>query len=796
MAEDQWREALSLDVSKFIAGLKQAEQGLKDFQSRANASVSGVSSGFQALSAGLAKVGAALAAAAGTAAMGLMVKSAGEAAEELQQLEIQTGISADKLQDWSVAMRRVGLDTGDLAQMMRLLSQNIVEARDQSTNAARMFNVLGVSRETLATADTNLILREMASRFSELENGADKSRIAIELLGRGGLQALPLFNSDLKAAAEESKRFGKLSEDQIAQLARMDDAFDDLGTAIKKAKDLLGAELAPAMEESLHAMTDMVVMLKDMFLGPDSIVGAMAKGVGVLFVSFVGVVKEAIAYVKLSREEYLKELEKIDKETRDRIDRIMNPKGADEKKPGKKVTAPEDPAKAREEAVKLLEAEYKMRQAQEALGEQRLSDMVAHEKAGLERQVALREVYGAEIVEMTANIGLREVEGKLKLMRQMQEIDQQYHDSRVKIGFKDEAEANAFEMDFATIKLNREKQVASLESKLDTDRYAKRTAVIKAIDKEEEDSGKHKVENAVSTYNVTRNLSLRELQDRVALKQAEVDVADAEFATFEESAKRRYELMEAQMALELAQHENNEAEKAAITRKYEALMAREERRIHDGFLQGILEGLHQYTTNMNSMFGLTVDMARSAAQQMQQLFKTIFMDFFEGKIRSMKDLMKSFGDFVKQIMADVLAKLATVAAFNAVTGLFPGLGSAGTVMSGIGASSGLLANQGGKIQRFTMGGPVFSNGDSVPAMLTPGEFVVSRKGVDALNRLNQGQVGPSHEGDITVNVVNSEKRERPEVQMRRSMEGMVIDIIWKNVRENGSLRGLFQGGAA
>ncbi len=52
------------------------------------------------------------------------------------------------------------------------------------------------------------------------------------------------------------------------------------------------------------------------------------------------------------------------------------------------------------------------------------------------------------------------------------------------------------------------------------------------------------------------------------------------------------------------------------------------------------------------------------------------------------------------------------------------------------------------------------------------------------------------EGDVTVNVVGSGKDERPDVTMRRNIEDMVVDIVWTNVRGNGSLAPLFRGMAA
>lgn len=794
---DEYREQLSLDVGKFLAGLKEAKAGLTDMVSQSKSSIEKLAKSFDDMVSSVVEVGKAIAVlTAIPAAITAISQAAGEHAEELADLEIQTGISTQQLQSWSVALRRVGMDTGDLAFMMRVLSANVVEARDQSTNAARMFNALGISQQTLASGNINGILQEMAQRFSQIENGTDKSRIAVELLGRNGLQVLPLFESNLKSAAEESKRFGKLTEDQIAQLAEMDDAFDDLGTAIKKGSDAFGAQFAPAINASVHALTDLVVLIKDLATGTlGELLAGMANYISAAFVSMVGVLKEAIAYVKLTREEYLKEVQKIDEETRNRIHAIFHPNGAGSNAGREKVTAPEDPSSARDAAVKALEAQYKLRQAKAQVGEQILADTAAHEKTTLDRRVADREVFGAEIVEIEANIKLKELDGKINLVKQLQAIDQQYHDSRVAIGFKDAEEQKAFETDFVTLKLNREKQLSALENQFDRDRFAKRTAVIKAIDKEEEDSGKRKVENAKSDYDVRRAIMLRELQDRVSLAQAEVDVADAEFATYEDQAARRYNLQQAQMQLELAQHEDNEQQKEAITRKYSELMAREERRISDGFLQGILEGIHQYTTQLSSMFGLAVDMARQTAQQMQQSFRTIFLDFFEGKIRSLKDVMKEFSNFVKQLMAQILAQLATMLIMRSiVAGMGGGSGFGVNVLSGMMQPT--AANAGGRIQRFALGGPVFSNGDSVPALLTPGEFVVSRKGVDALNRINQGQVPFQKDGDVTVNVVGSENRDKPDVSVRRSLEGMVIDIIWKNVRENGSLRGLFQGGAA
>lgn len=171
----------------------------------------------------------------------------------------------------------------------------------------------------------------------------------------------------------------------------------------------------------------------------------------------------------------------------------------------------------------------------------------------------------------------------------------------------------------------------------------------------------------------------------------------------------------------------------------------------------------------------SIDMARQTAQGMQQAFQTYFFDAFQGKITSLRTVLSDFAHLAQQIISNVLAQMATA-----------------KIMSFFAAPTyGPAFNEGGQlVRKYAIGGPVISNGDSVPALLTPGEFVVSRKGVDMLNRINQGQA-PMRGGEkVTVNVVNSGRDEKPQVMTRREFDNLVIDVIWRNYNQNGPLRGL------
>lgn len=240
------------------------------------------------------------------------------------------------------------------------------------------------------------------------------------------------------------------------------------------------------------------------------------------------------------------------------------------------------------------------------------------------------------------------------------------------------------------------------------------------------------------------------------------------------------------------------------------------------FGDGLSEGFSSFTKRAKDSFAQGVQLADAAAQAMARGFETFFFNVFEGKIRSMKDLLRGLADIAKEFSKAIIQELARIAAVKTVGAIFGAFG----------------AHEGGVVRRFAIGGAVvpYTNGDSVPALLTPGEYVVRKPAVDQLGLatmdlinagLNRGYVPPSGTPDLadlivrggpsafdrtefgagqtsqqaikkpgdglTVNIINSGRTERPDVNFRRELHSLVVDIIWRDVRSNGSLRPLFGG---
>ena len=101
-------------------------------------------------------------------------------------------------------------------------------------------------------------------------------------------------------------------------------------------------------------------------------------------------------------------------------------------------------------------------------------------------------------------------------------------------------------------------------------------------------------------------------------------------------------------------------------------------------------------------------------------------------------------------LAPILPLLTAFAGIKLVGGLASGLG---------GVAKGLGFNQGGKVEYLARGGivPGTGNGDTVPAMLTPGEFVIKKSsvqklGAENLSRMNSGGTVQKYADGGQVNV--------------------------------------------
>lgn len=258
------RVNLGIDSAQFQNGLKQAQGGLSKFAS-------------------YARTGMMAAAAAGTAAaaaFGVAVRNTVNAADDMSKAASKIGIPTEELSRLKYAADLSGVSFEGLQGAVGRLSRVMNDAKNGSTEAVDTFNQLGISA---TNADGSLksasqVLTEVSSKFASMPDGAEKTALAMELMGRSGANMIPLLNGGAEAMSSlmaEADSFGQVFSEQMGKDA---EAFNDNISRLTGLMGNLAAKVATEILPHLVQLTDWLVANKDSFTTwSQAIVGAFVR---------------------------------------------------------------------------------------------------------------------------------------------------------------------------------------------------------------------------------------------------------------------------------------------------------------------------------------------------------------------------------------------------------------------------------------------------------------------------------------------------------------------------------------
>lgn len=237
------RVVLSADTAAFETGLKNARSQLSSFGA--------------GIGKAMAVIGAAVAAGLGAAAVA--IKSTLNQADELGKAAQKFGIPVEELSKLKYAADLSGVSLDSLGTAFRKLSQNMQEvAAGRGQQASEAFRALGIS---VTDANGKLkssqeIMLEVAERFAAVEDGANKTALAMAIFGRSGTDLIPLLNAGrdgIKQMTDEAERFGLVIDTKTAKSA---ESFNDNLSRLKAAFDGLIIRVTSALAPALAELTD------------------------------------------------------------------------------------------------------------------------------------------------------------------------------------------------------------------------------------------------------------------------------------------------------------------------------------------------------------------------------------------------------------------------------------------------------------------------------------------------------------------------------------------------------------
>jgi len=195
--------------------------------------------------------------AAGTALFAV-AKSTANYGDELAKAAQRIGTTVQETARLQHAARLSDTDLAGLATSVGYLSKHMLDAAQGNQEATQAFSRLGVTVTTTSGTlkGTTDILLELSDRFRLMPDGPEKLALAMSVLGKSAKEVLPLLNSNMREAFQETKVLGLEMSERTAKAA---EAFNDeltrLQGAVKGVGNSLGEVLLPQFTSLSKALT-------------------------------------------------------------------------------------------------------------------------------------------------------------------------------------------------------------------------------------------------------------------------------------------------------------------------------------------------------------------------------------------------------------------------------------------------------------------------------------------------------------------------------------------------------------
>jgi signal transduction histidine kinase len=228
-----------------IRRLGNSMQGVTGKVNNLKSAVGGLSASFKAL-------GAALALGAFTA----FIKSGIDAADAMGKASTRTGVAAQSLLGMQNAAALADVSNEQLIKGLTKLNLNMVAAAEGNEELTKRFQQLGISirKEDGTLKSTDEAFREIADRFADMPNGAQKAAAAMSLFGKSGVELITLLNSG-SAAFDEFNY--KLSDEFAARSEVFNDSITKLGFRTQGFQMQLMDALLPALQTIIDVFSEL-----------------------------------------------------------------------------------------------------------------------------------------------------------------------------------------------------------------------------------------------------------------------------------------------------------------------------------------------------------------------------------------------------------------------------------------------------------------------------------------------------------------------------------------------------------
>ena len=215
----------------------------------------------------LGKLGpAGLIAGASIAALGVgitaLVMPVARVGEEFFKLSQKTGVSVEALTALDYAAKLSDVTTEGLTKALQKLSVAMFDTQVNGDEGSAALKALGVSATDAhgQIRPTEAVLLDLAEKFADMPDGADKAALAVKLFGKEGLAIIPFLNQGregITALMEEAQRLGLVMSEDVA---RASEVFNDNLTRLSALFEGVQRQIGSAVIPILADFTEQVIL--------------------------------------------------------------------------------------------------------------------------------------------------------------------------------------------------------------------------------------------------------------------------------------------------------------------------------------------------------------------------------------------------------------------------------------------------------------------------------------------------------------------------------------------------------
>lgn len=209
--------------------------------------------------------------AVGVAATGAAVAAfkfasdASKAADDLNTMSAQTGLTTDQLQEMSYAARFIDVDLDTMTGSMAKLIKNMDAAKEGTGDAASAFEILGVKIKDDVTGEllnNKDVWKKAIDALGDVANETERDALAMAIFGKSAQDLNPLIKAgsdELSRLSEEAHKVGAvMSEDAIKSGQEFDDMMQGIEASAKGAALQLGVAVMPAISGLLGVLLTLI----------------------------------------------------------------------------------------------------------------------------------------------------------------------------------------------------------------------------------------------------------------------------------------------------------------------------------------------------------------------------------------------------------------------------------------------------------------------------------------------------------------------------------------------------------